>query len=72
VKGAKGQLSFIPHDAVKVVIQEKEVVVGFDRENSVSKMHAGTARANIANMITGISQGFEKKLTLIGWFFTSH
>jgi large subunit ribosomal protein L6 len=27
---------------------------------------AGTARALIGNMVTGVSQGFEKKLTLIG------
>lgn len=66
VKGGKGQLSFTPHDAVKVEIKNNEIVFGFDRDNPESKMHAGTARARIANMITGVSQGFEKKLALVG------
>jgi large subunit ribosomal protein L6 len=66
VKGSKGQLSFNVHDTVKIVINSADIVIEFDRENPVSKMHAGTARANIANMVQGVSKGFEKKLTLVG------
>ncbi len=66
VKGPKGQLSFQVHDSVKGVLKDKELVIEFNRESQESRMHAGSARANIANMVIGVSQGFEKKLTLVG------
>jgi large subunit ribosomal protein L6 len=39
-----------------------EVVDGSDRGDAMS----GTVRATVANMITGVTKGFEKKLTLVG------
>lgn len=66
VKGAKGQLSFQIHESVKGVLTGSELAIEFNRESQESRMHAGSARANIANMVTGVSQGFEKKLTLVG------
>ena len=36
------------------------------RNNKQKDALAGTTRANIANMVTGVSQGYEKKLTMVG------
>jgi len=59
VKGSKGELEWnVQEDgAVKVAANEKS-------KNAVAL--AGTTRALINNMVTGVSAGFEKKLTIIG------
>ena len=66
VKGSKGQLSLILNSAVNVDIADKVIHVQWDKENKQATAQAGTARAILSNMITGVSAGFEKKLTLIG------
>jgi large subunit ribosomal protein L6 len=38
----------------------------WDKDNKEATAQAGTARAVLSNMVTGVSAGFEKKLTLIG------
>jgi large subunit ribosomal protein L6 len=38
----------------------------WDKDNKEATAQAGTARAILSNMVTGVSAGFEKKLTLIG------
>jgi large subunit ribosomal protein L6 len=66
VKGSKGQLSLILNSAVNVDIADKVLQVQWDKENKQATAQAGTARAILSNMVTGVSAGFEKKLTLIG------
>ena len=66
VKGPKGQLSFQIHASVKGTLNDKEFSFEFNRDSQESRMHAGSARANVANMVIGVSEGFEKKLTLVG------
>lgn len=66
VKGSKGQLSTPIHEAVKLVQEGNQLIVKFDAASKESKMHAGTLRANVANMVKGVSAGFEVKLTLVG------
>ncbi|WP_031434844.1 50S ribosomal protein L6 [Methylomarinum vadi] len=66
VKGKGGQLSFDIHDGVNVEINDNVISVKWDEAVKNAKAHAGTARASINNMVTGVSAGFEKKLTLIG------
>jgi large subunit ribosomal protein L6 len=66
VKGSKGQLSHILNSAVNVDIADKVIRVQWDKDNKVATAQAGTARAVLSNMVTGVSAGFEKKLTLIG------
>jgi large subunit ribosomal protein L6 len=63
VKGAKGTLSLPKPEAVSVAIDGSTVQMGADAENM--KM-AGTVRAILANMITGVSEGFTRKLELVG------
>ncbi len=66
VKGAKGVLSCPIHAAVKLEQEGSQLIVKFDVADRESKMHAGSLRANVANMVMGVSQGFEIKLTLVG------
>lgn len=66
IKGAKGQLSTAIHTTVKLVQEGNELHFKFDAASQESKMFAGTLRANVANMVLGVSQGFEVKLTLVG------
>lgn len=66
VKGGKGQLSTPIHGSVKLEQEGNTLIVKFDKESQESKMHAGSLRANVANMIQGVSAGFEVKLTLVG------
>ena len=63
VKGAKGTLSIVKPEAVTMTVDGDVVQFGADADNM--KM-AGTVRAILANMITGVSEGFTRKLELVG------
>jgi large subunit ribosomal protein L6 len=64
VKGAKGELSLVVADGVSVEQQDKKLQVKFDGQQA--RMTAGATRAHIANMVTGVSKGYERKLELVG------
>ena len=64
VKGAKGELSLVVANGVSVEQQDKKLQVKFDGEGS--RVSAGAARAHLANMVEGVSKGYEKKLELVG------
>ena len=71
VKGKLGEMTM--HVNSLVQISNNDNVLTFE-PNQVSKKleksawaQAGTARANTANLIKGVTDGWEKKLTLIGW-----
>ena len=66
VKGSKGQLSHILNSAVNIDITDNVVQMLWDKDDKKATAQAGTARAVLSNMVTGVSAGFEKKLTLIG------
>lgn len=63
LKGTKGTMSVPVTAGLKVVQQEKTLVVQFDASN---RMQAGALRAHLANIVTGISKGYERKLELVG------
>jgi large subunit ribosomal protein L6 len=66
VKGKVGELAINVNPAVEVVVSDN-VVSTTPREGFADGWaQAGTARANINNMVTGVSAGFEKKLLLNG------
>lgn len=66
VKGSKGTLKLDLHRTVEVK-QEGNAVLFAPRDGSKqSNAIAGTMRALVANMVTGVSKGFERKLELIG------
>ncbi len=66
IKGSKGNLSLTIHELVEIKQEESELKVF--AVNTTNKSHAlsGTFRALVNNMVTGVSQGFEKQLELIG------
>jgi large subunit ribosomal protein L6 len=63
LKGAKGSMSVPLTGGLKVVQQEKTLVVQYDASN---RMQAGALRAHLANIVTGITKGYERKLELVG------
>ena len=66
VKGSKGQLSHILNSAVSFDVVDNVIQMLWDKDNKEATAQAGTARAILSNMVTGVSAGFEKKLTLVG------
>jgi large subunit ribosomal protein L6 len=66
VKGAKGQMAFAIHDSVVLVQDEGELKIRAKVEDKGAKAMAGTMRALVQNMVTGVTEGFQKKLELQG------
>jgi large subunit ribosomal protein L6 len=64
VKGAKGELSLVVANGISVEQQDKKLQVKFD--SAGARMSAGATRAHIANMVLGVSKGYERKLELVG------
>jgi len=66
VKGPKGELSHTFPPVVKIEIDNGQVIVDrLSDEKFLRSMH-GTTRALIQNMVTGVSEGFEKFLEIEG------
>ena len=66
VKGPKGQLTQEISKNMTVEVKEGEVVVTRPSDNREDRAQHGLARTLINNMIVGVTQGFEKKMELIG------
>jgi large subunit ribosomal protein L6 len=66
VKGAKGSLTLSLKSGIKVVQQDKHLAVEADPSGEGLNAIAGATRAHLANMVTGVSKGYEKKLELVG------
>lgn len=66
VKGKKGALSMTLHPAVELDQADGELTIKPRKESREGWMHAGTARALLNNMVVGCSEGFERKLSLVG------
>src|ERR1700751_5835668 len=64
VKGPKGTLKFAAPAGVEIGVQGSQVQCS-TKEGGQTKM-AGTARALIANMVKGVSEGYQRKLELVG------
>jgi large subunit ribosomal protein L6 len=65
VKGAKGSLSLLLGGGISVVQEEKRLAVKYQGDDAV-RMRAGATRAHLANMIQGVTRGYERKLELVG------
>lgn len=66
VKGAKGQLEKTFDEVINIEKKENEIIVSPKRETETSQALWGLTRALIANMATGVSEGFSKKLEIHG------
>ena len=65
IKGAKGSLNLALKGGVTVEQAEKVLNVKYTADDAV-RMLAGATRAHLANMVEGVSKGFERKLELQG------
>ena len=67
VTGPLGELQMDCHPRIKVKVDGKQVIVENDRpeDRQNTQLH-GTMRALIANMVTGVSKGFERKMEIYG------
>ena len=66
VKGPLGILKTIAHPSVTVAVEGQSVTVSKIEGAVNSGAMWGTMRANLNNMVTGVSKGFEKKIQLVG------
>ncbi|MFU8877403.1 MAG: 50S ribosomal protein L6, partial [Wenzhouxiangellaceae bacterium] len=63
-KGSKGELTMQLHPEVELA--NEDGVLKFAASGDGSTAMAGTMRALVNNMIQGVANGFEKKLSLVG------
>lgn len=66
VKGPLGTLKQALTGNVKVVNEGESLVFTAANESYEANAMSGTIRALVANMVTGVTKGFERKLTLVG------
>src|SRR5690606_19623576 len=66
VKGPKGQLSRTLHPAMKVTIENNQIRVERPSDKKEHRALHGTTRTIIANMVDGVTNGYEKRLELVG------
>ncbi len=68
VKGAKGALTLKLDEGVTVAQKDQELLVAIadGKSTNARVAAAGATRANLANMVAGVTKGFERKLELVG------
>ena len=66
IKGKQGELALNVHASVAISQEENELKFAPKKADKQSNALAGTFRALVNNMVTGVSVGFEKKLILQG------
>ena len=66
IQGAKGSLSLALRQGIKVVQADGALKVEKADQSRELDMVAGSTRAHIANIVNGVSKGYERKLELVG------
>jgi large subunit ribosomal protein L6 len=66
VKGAKGELSFVVPDRVNVAMEDGAIAVQPRDETKQARAMWGMSRSQVANLVEGVSKGYEKKLEING------
>ncbi len=66
IKGTKGTLTREINSLVSLNVADNEVSVTANNATKSAVAQSGTARSLINNMVIGVSEGFERKLTLVG------
>lgn len=69
VTGPKGSLKFPLHRMLKLDLQGATLRIARSEDSREAKIHHGLTRAMIANMVTGVASGYERKLEIsgVGW-----
>jgi large subunit ribosomal protein L6 len=65
IKGARGSLSLALSEGVSVVQSDKKLEISYS-DAGLARTRAGATRAHLANMVRGVTRGYEKKLELVG------
>ncbi len=66
VKGPKGQIQFEHPHMVTVTVKDGEAIVERENDKKDARARHGLVRSLIQNMVTGVTQGFTKKLEIRG------
>lgn len=66
VKGPKGTLTRELHKDMKLVVEEGVINVERPTDNKEHRALHGTTRSVVANMVSGVTEGFAKNLELVG------
>jgi large subunit ribosomal protein L6 len=66
VKGPKGAVQLVLHGDVGAKLEAGGIQVDLRNETKLARALWGTSRALIANLITGVSKGFERRLEITG------
>ena len=66
VKGKNGELSASLHSDVELTVADNVATLAPARNTRQAKALWGTMRASLSNMVTGVSQGFTRKLEING------
>ncbi|PHP65007.1 50S ribosomal protein L6 [Zhengella mangrovi] len=65
-KGPKGELKFVVNDEVLVKMEDGAIAVNPVNESKDARSKWGMSRTMIANILSGVKEGFEKKLEING------
>jgi large subunit ribosomal protein L6 len=66
LKGPKGELSLRVHPSIEIVQEGAALQIRTPGTEKPKGAMSGTTRALLSNMVQGVSQGFQKKLELVG------
>ena len=66
MKGTKGELTFVVPDEVTVAMEDGAVQVNPRDDSKIARAKWGMSRAQVANLVEGVSKGFEKRLEING------
>ncbi len=66
IKGGKGELSHDVHPLVKVEQEDSVLKTTVNNNSKTANALSGTTRALIQNIVTGVTEGFERKLEIVG------
>lgn len=66
VKGPKGELSARVHRHIGVDVKDAEVLVSRKNEEKATRALHGLWRALIQNMVNGVTEGYSRKLEIVG------
>lgn len=66
IKGPNGEMSYTVHDDVEVKQEDNVLSFAPRKESKGAWAQAGTTRANLNNIVIGVKDGFERRLTLVG------
>lgn len=66
VKGPKGEITKTMHPNIDIAVEENSVIVTRKNDEKQNRSLHGLTRSLVNNMVVGVTEGYEKKLELVG------